>query len=74
MIRPHPNLHLSLMVKTAPVLFEHFMKRTVTIVDLDQPLLVIGDEPVVVIGGAPPKHLPSCSLTRDEHKAAFEVR
>jgi len=71
-IRPHPNEHIKLMAQTAPALFDSIRKRPVTIVDLDQPLLLIGDEPLVVLGAEPPKHRPECTLTPEQRDAVVK--
>lgn len=44
--RPHQNHHLETMVRVLPRIEEHFASRAAFLVTLDQPLLVISDEPV----------------------------
>lgn len=62
-IRPHPNEHLRQFADISEEIAPHLFVRPFTVVELDEPLLVTGDEPVVVIGEAGAEHLPSCYLT-----------
>ncbi|MBN9620868.1 MAG: DUF4238 domain-containing protein [Actinobacteria bacterium] len=70
-IRPHPNEHLAMIGKLSEVLFPYLLNRPVTVVDLDQPLLLIGDEPVLVFNGAERNHQPECFKSDEERDAAL---
>jgi hypothetical protein len=71
MIRPHPNEHLAIIGQLSKTLFPYLLTRPVTVVDLDQPLLLIGDEPVLVFNGAGRNHQPQCFMTDEERDAAL---
>lgn len=70
-IRPHPNEHIRTLGGSSRAVFDHIVARPVTVVDLDQPLLVLGDEPVVSIGGPARAHQPECSLTNEQRNRAL---
>ena len=64
---PHPNAHLEMMCRTVEHLAAHISNRPLTLVTLDQPLLVTGDEPVIVnVGPDHIQHKPDCFITRKE--------
>jgi Protein of unknown function (DUF4238) len=63
---PHPNEHIRLMGPLAYGIFQYLMPRPVQIVRIDAPLFVTCDEPVLVDNDDHVKHLPECSLTRDQ--------
>lgn len=64
---PHPNDHLKMMARTAETIATHLENRPLTLIDLDQPLLVTGDEPVIVnVGDDHVKHKPDCFVTKKE--------
>lgn len=67
-IRPHPNEHLRQFGGVTEEIAPHLFVRPYTFVELDEPLLVTGDEPVVVVGEAGAEHLPSCYLTPKQRK------
>jgi hypothetical protein len=50
---PHPNDHLKMLGPIADRLEGALKDRSLSVVRLDQPLLVTGDEPVVVISSSP---------------------
>src|SRR5487761_385976 len=64
---PHPNEHLEMMCRPVETLAKHNGNRPLTLVNLDQPLLVIGDEPVIVnTGDDHVRHGPDCFITAKE--------
>lgn len=81
-IRPHPNESIRAMGQMAKQAILHVGIRPVTLVDLDQPLLMLADEPLVVIDEPASEHQPDCFLTDRQRqrrlqravKAGREVR
>jgi len=67
-IRPHPNAHLGMLGPTAEAAAPHLFVRPFTLVELDRPLLITADEPVVVVSNVGADHLPSCSLTPKQRR------
>lgn len=64
---PHPNEHLTMMCKTVETLAAYVVSRPLTVVFLDQPLLITGDEPVVLnVGEEHVQHQPDCFITAKE--------
>jgi hypothetical protein len=64
---PHPNEHLRMMCKTVETVAPYVGNRPLSVVFLDQPLLITGDEPVIVnVGTDYPQHQPDCFITRKE--------
>ena len=64
---PHPNAHLEMMCRTVEHLAAHISNRPLTLVTLDQPLLVTGDEPVIVnVGPDHIQHKPDCFITKKQ--------
>jgi hypothetical protein len=64
---PHPNEHLMMMCKTAETLAAYVGTRPLTVAFLDQPLLITGDEPVILnVGEDHVQHKPDCFITRKE--------
>jgi hypothetical protein len=62
---PHPNEHLRMMCRTVESLAPYIGNRPLSVVFLDQPLLITGDEPVVVnVGTDYPQHQPDCFITK----------
>ncbi|WP_371406320.1 DUF4238 domain-containing protein [Kribbella sp. NBC_00662] len=60
-VTPHPNEHLRMMCGFAESLANLLYDRPVTMVTLDQSLLLISDEPAVAIGnGNYVEHAPEC--------------
>jgi hypothetical protein len=59
---PHPNEHIRLMGAVSFEIFKSLLSRPVQIVQLDAPLLVICDEPVLVDIDNHVRHLPACSV------------
>jgi hypothetical protein len=47
-IVPHPNEHIQFMHRASETLADHLSHRPVSVATLDAPLLIIGDEPVVL--------------------------
>ncbi len=71
-IRPSPNEHLLLLAGTSEQVAEHLFVRPFTVVELDVPLLVTCDEPVVVLSDmGEQEHQPSCSLTAKQRRRAL---
>lgn len=71
-ILPSPNEHLLLLADTSEQVGEHLFVRPVTVVELDEPLLVTCDEPVVVLSDlGEQEHQPSCSLTAKQRRRAL---
>jgi len=60
---PHPNEHLQIMMKAAQPLAAAMASRPLTVIWLDQPLLVISDEPVLIDIDNHVRHIPQCELT-----------
>lgn len=58
---PHQNEHIQYLHRASEKLAEHLLQRPVSVVRLDGPLLVIGDEPVVLV---PRDGLPKGDLRR----------
>jgi hypothetical protein len=63
-IVPHPNDHLRMFGTLSEQVFEYLAPRPLVVVHLDQPLLLIGDEPVVMSADRPlppfdPEGLPN---------------
>lgn len=59
-IVPHSNDHLRMMAPLSEHAFEELATRPLTIVTIDQPLLITGDEPVVLLHEGPrPKVNPN---------------
>lgn len=71
---PEPNLHLELMTKTVYRLSDVFYGRPTTLVTIDQPLFITGDEPVILVTHGDRshiRHLPTCGkTTRQRNKDA----
>lgn len=60
---PHPNEHIRLIGSVSEAIFRAILPRPVTVIQLDAPLLVITDEPVLIDIDNHVKHLLQCSLT-----------
>ncbi len=69
---PHPNEHLQIMMKAAQPLAEAMASRSVTVIWLDQPLLVISDEPVLIDIDNHVRHIPQCELTATQRAQSQE--
>lgn len=63
---PHPNEHIRLMGPVSYQIFLHLLPRPVQIARIDAPLFVTCDEPVLVDNENHVKHLPECSLSREQ--------
>lgn len=64
---PHPNEHLRMMCQTTETLAPYVADRPLSVVFLDQPLLITSDEPVIVKPGTDyPKHKPDCFITKKQ--------
>ena len=64
---PHPNEHLRMMCQTVESLAPYVGNRPLSVAFLDQPLLITGDEPVIVnVGADYPQHQPDCFITKEE--------
>jgi len=70
-IRPHPNEHLRVLGPTAEAAAPHLFVRPFTLVELDRPLLITADEPVVVVSSVEADHLPSCFLTSKQRQRSL---
>ncbi len=71
-IRPSANEHLSMFSDVADSIGEHVFLRPVTVVELDKPMLVTCDEPVVVVGGlGEDEHTSACSMTGKQRRKAL---
>lgn len=56
-----------MMCKTAETLAAYVVSRPLTVVSLDQPLMITGDEPVVLnVGEDYVQHKPDCFITKEE--------
>ncbi|WP_280491193.1 DUF4238 domain-containing protein [Nocardia asiatica] len=60
---PHQNEHIDLIIPAADKLTRELMRRPVAMVTLDRPLLLIGDEMVVLNTAGDPHHSPDCAMT-----------
>lgn len=67
-IRSHPNEHLRLFGGVAEHIAPHLWVRPFTVVELDEPLLLTGDEPVVVVGEVGADHVDACFLTEKQRR------
>jgi hypothetical protein len=67
-IRAHPNQHLRLFGDVAENIAPHLWVRPVTVVELNESLLVTGDEPVVVVGEIGADHVEACFLTEKQRR------
>ena len=72
-IRPPPNEHLLMIAQAQERIGVHLFLRPFTVVELDQPLLVTGDEPVVVVAEPNAEHLPSCYLTAKQRRRRLQA-
>lgn len=60
---PHPNEHLRTFGHTPEAMAHVMADRPVTLVTLDEPLLIVCDEPVIVnVPEGHVRHLPTCNL------------
>lgn len=68
-IVPHQNEHIEFMHRASETLAEHLSLRPVSVAQLDRPLLVISDEPVVLIprDGTPKGDLRDRMRIEGEH-------
>lgn len=71
-IRPHPNEHIRMMGPMAKQAILHLGVRPLTLVDLDQPLLMLADEPLVVIDEPASEHQPECFLTDSQRQRRLQ--
>ncbi|MFF5054010.1 DUF4238 domain-containing protein [Micromonospora sp. NPDC000663] len=68
-IIPHPNEHLRVISMSAPKLMEALLGRPVTLVNIDQPLFITCDEPVIaVFGDDYVRHRPQCFATPKQRR------
>ncbi|UGT58864.1 DUF4238 domain-containing protein [Nocardia asteroides] len=59
---PHQNEHIEIMTAGAAAVADELLQRPVGLLTLDRPLLLIGDEMVIVLTeGEPVPHLPECA-------------
>jgi hypothetical protein len=64
---PHQNEHIRLLGRLAEALYPYLLGWPVTLINLDEPLLLTCDEPVVVdVGDDWGNHLPECGRTRQQ--------
>jgi hypothetical protein len=63
---PHPNEHIRLMGPVSYAIFQNLMRRPVQLIRLDAPLLVIGDEPVIVDIDEHVEHRAECFMTEKQ--------
>lgn len=70
-IVPHQNEHIEFMHRASETLADHLSHRPVSVATLDAPLLIIGDEPVVLTprDGAPKGDLRDRLRIEGEHVA-----
>ncbi|WP_084505879.1 DUF4238 domain-containing protein [Nocardia harenae] len=64
---PHQNGHIESIGPATEAITHELMGRPLSLVTLDRPLLLIGDEAVVVnTDGDHVKHLPQCTMTEEQ--------
>ena len=63
---PHPNEHIRLMGPVSYAIWRSLLPRPIQVIRLDQPLLVMSDEPVIVDTDEHVQHRPECFLTQGQ--------
>ncbi|MFF2088567.1 DUF4238 domain-containing protein [Nocardia sp. NPDC058176] len=70
---PHQNEHIEQIGPLAEAVARDLLERPVCLITLDRPMLLIGDEMVIMITtGGPISHLPECAMTEQEWQREFK--
>lgn len=65
---PHPNHHLKMLGYLAQEAHAALADRPLCMIEVDRPLFIVCDEPVLVIGGDDEGHQPECFLSERQRR------